>query len=290
VTTDGRVVSASEDQTLKIWDLDTGQELASLVGHTDRVTACVVTDDRLISASDDRTLKIWDLESGRELATLEGHTDRINACAVTADGRYVVSASDDRTLRVWDLDTYACLFTHRGTTAYFAVAATTTTIVAGDSTGDVWILDWPSTSTRSAHPAPSLTVGVEHGPAFAELEARLRTSKDPLDALCLELLLVLVRNARLTLEDALALAKEQHFSEGEALAAIERLAHPAAAALQRFFIDRSGAEPRVLPAQEVRAKLLALGSESRSRLAWTSAIEVAWAGSEDMAVGSAGVA
>jgi WD40 repeat protein len=152
ITMDGhRVVSASDDRTLKVWDLATGRVLASLNGHTNCVSACAVVADgrRVVSASDDRTLKVWDLENGRVLATLEGHAAPVKACAVTEDGRRVVSASADRTLRVWDLDTYMCLFTHRGDVAYAAVAATATTIVAGDVTGAVWFLDWPLSDRRA---------------------------------------------------------------------------------------------------------------------------------------------
>jgi len=91
----------------------------------------------------------WDLESGRALATLEGHASGVNACAVTPDGRRVVSASADKTLKVWDLETYACLFTHRGDAPYVAVAAGMAGIVAGDSAGGVWFLDWPPTDLRA---------------------------------------------------------------------------------------------------------------------------------------------
>jgi hypothetical protein len=42
---------------------------------------------RVVSASYDSTLKVWDLETGRPLATLEGHADRAWACAVTPDNR-----------------------------------------------------------------------------------------------------------------------------------------------------------------------------------------------------------
>lgn len=60
----------------------------------------------------------------------------------TPDGWRVVSASDDGTLMVWDLETYACLLTHRGDAPYSAVATSATVIVAGDSAGGVWFLDW----------------------------------------------------------------------------------------------------------------------------------------------------
>ena len=78
VTPDGRrAVSASEDKTLKVWDLETGRALRTLEGHSGYVTGVAVTPDgrRAVSASWDNTLKVWDLETGRALRTLEGHSD-----------------------------------------------------------------------------------------------------------------------------------------------------------------------------------------------------------------------
>jgi hypothetical protein len=92
---------------------------------------------------------VWDLESGRALATLEGHAHWVSACAVTPDGQRVVSASEDKTLKVWDLTTYACSFTHRGDAPYLAVAASTTGLIAGDSAGGIWFLDWPPSNRRA---------------------------------------------------------------------------------------------------------------------------------------------
>src|SRR5206468_2157844 len=80
VTPDGRHAgSASRDNPLKLWHLDSGREIRMLEGHTDGVDAVVVTPDgrSAVSASWDKTLKLWDLDSGREIRTLEGHTEAV---------------------------------------------------------------------------------------------------------------------------------------------------------------------------------------------------------------------
>ena len=64
------------DNTLKVWDVESGRELRTLEGHTDLVSGVALSGDgrRAVSASSDGTLKVWEVESGRELRTLEGHT------------------------------------------------------------------------------------------------------------------------------------------------------------------------------------------------------------------------
>ena len=56
----------------------------------------------IVSASADQTLKVWDGRSGAERFTLSGHAGAVIGCAVSADGATIVSASDDKTLKVWD--------------------------------------------------------------------------------------------------------------------------------------------------------------------------------------------
>ena len=105
-----RVVSASDDKTLKVWNL-ADREVAwltvganckfTLRGHRGRVL-CVAAlpRDRIVSASRDKTLKVWDVKHGLCLQTLRGHTGWVNCVRCLPDGR-VVSGSRDKTLKVW---------------------------------------------------------------------------------------------------------------------------------------------------------------------------------------------
>src|SRR6476661_6186189 len=100
-------ISASHDNTLKIWDTETGTEVRTLIGHTHWVTAVAIAPDGLtaISASHDNTLKIWDTETGTEVRTLTGHTNRVEAVEIAPDGKRAISASHDNTLKIWDTET-----------------------------------------------------------------------------------------------------------------------------------------------------------------------------------------
>jgi len=68
-----RLASASQDNTVKIWDSATGQCVATLKGHSDWVSVVAWSHDatRLASASDDNTVKIWDPATGKCVATLK---------------------------------------------------------------------------------------------------------------------------------------------------------------------------------------------------------------------------
>jgi len=106
---DGRVVSGSGDNTIKIWDLTSGTCLSTWTGQTSSVYALLqLSDGRVVSSSHDKTIKVWDLTSGSCLSTWTGHTNQVLSLLQLSDGR-VVSVSGDRTIKVWDLTSGSCL-------------------------------------------------------------------------------------------------------------------------------------------------------------------------------------
>jgi len=143
LSADGKTaVSSSDDKTLKVWNVETGQVRRTLQSHGDAIKAVALSADGtiVISASwhlkvwdvetgqvrqtlkfdgphavalslDWKTivsaswrLKVWDVETGQEGRELEGHRE-VNAVALSADGKTAISASSDKTLKVWDVKT-----------------------------------------------------------------------------------------------------------------------------------------------------------------------------------------
>ena len=99
-----RLASASDDNTVRLWDSETGALLQTLEGHTDWVNSVTFSHDgrRLASVSGDNTVRVWDGETGALLQTLEGHTDWVNSVTFSQNGHRLASASEDNTVRVWN--------------------------------------------------------------------------------------------------------------------------------------------------------------------------------------------
>jgi hypothetical protein len=117
LTADGsRLVSGSDDNTLRVWDMSSMECVGTLKGQTGRVSTCTLTADgsRLVSGSFDNTLLVWDMSSMKCVGTLQGHTGWVNTCTLTADGSRLVSGSADNTLRVWDMSSMECVGTLQG--------------------------------------------------------------------------------------------------------------------------------------------------------------------------------
>ncbi|KZP01979.1 WD40 repeat-like protein, partial [Athelia psychrophila] len=78
-----KIVSGSDDKTVRVWDALTGQELLPpLQGHDEYVTSVAFSPDglKIVSGSDDNTIRVWDALTGQELlAPLEGHDEYVTS-------------------------------------------------------------------------------------------------------------------------------------------------------------------------------------------------------------------
>ncbi|MBN2388941.1 MAG: trypsin-like peptidase domain-containing protein [Anaerolineales bacterium] len=152
---DGKhAVSASEDGTLKVWDLNQGTVVHVLKGHRSKVFGAAITPDGrfVVSGSGghgDNSIKLWDLNDGSLVRNLPGHSglfSSVNAVAITPDGRHVISASGDNTLKVWEMDGGQEVLTLEGHSGPINAAAVTPggkriVSASADKTLKVWDLE-----------------------------------------------------------------------------------------------------------------------------------------------------
>jgi WD40 repeat protein len=59
---------------------------------------------KIVTGSEDRTLKVWDGETGQHLLTLKGHNDHVRCVMFSPDGKRLLSCGDDCTLKLWDTE------------------------------------------------------------------------------------------------------------------------------------------------------------------------------------------
>ncbi|KAF9919066.1 hypothetical protein BX616_002119 [Lobosporangium transversale] len=107
-------ITGSRDSTLRVWDIQTGQNLFLLQGHTDSVRCIEVHGDILVSGSYDCTARVWSLKTGECLLHLQGHFQQIYSIAF--NGEYIITGSLDSTCRLWSPITGQCLATLQGHT------------------------------------------------------------------------------------------------------------------------------------------------------------------------------
>jgi len=109
LTSDGQyLVSASYDNTVKIWDFYKGDLIRTLRGHSSWIISVCLTpkSNKIISSDLDGIIKIWDFKTGKEIYTIRTYEEDHKSITVTPDGNLLITGSTDGTITLWDLKTF----------------------------------------------------------------------------------------------------------------------------------------------------------------------------------------
>jgi len=140
-----KIASGSFDQTIKIWDVNSGVVFRTLSGHKNYVYSVAFSADgsKIVSGSADSTIKLWDINTGAVLKNFKGHTGQVSSTVFINDGSTIASGSYDSTVKIWNANTGAVIRTLSGFNGYvnaIAVSADGTKIAAAsvDKTIKLW--------------------------------------------------------------------------------------------------------------------------------------------------------
>jgi WD40 repeat protein len=142
------IVSGSEDNTIKVWNRETGELIRTLTGHNNYVNSVSISNDSktIVSGSGDNTIKVWDLETPEAEPLSLTHGSPVLSVSISNDSKTIVSGSDDKTIKVWNLQTGELIRTltgHGGSVLSVSISSDGKTVVSGsdDKTIKVWNLE-----------------------------------------------------------------------------------------------------------------------------------------------------
>jgi len=139
------LVTASKDNTAKLWDVATGKLLFDLKGHLDSVESVAFSPDgrMLATGSQDGTMKLWEVETGKLLSDLKGHYS-VKSVVFSPGGRTLATVGKyDETAKLWDVATGKRLFDLKGhlaevTSVAFSPSGRTLATASEVGTTKVW--------------------------------------------------------------------------------------------------------------------------------------------------------
>jgi TIR domain-containing protein/WD40 domain-containing protein len=99
-----RLVTSSDDASVRVWDAKTGVQLSTFDEHDNWVWAASFSPDgeHVVSASRDLTARVWNAATGKEILVLKGHRASVRDAVYDPKGRFIATASNDRTIKLWD--------------------------------------------------------------------------------------------------------------------------------------------------------------------------------------------
>ncbi len=141
-----RVVVASDDATVKIWDIKTGNVVHSLEGHSGPITTAIYSPDGktiLSTGKIDKTAKIWNATTAKLIHTLGEDTGNVKYATFSPDGQTIITACDDNTAKIWDARAGKILHVLKGhldevNFATFSLSGKLIITTSDDNTAKIW--------------------------------------------------------------------------------------------------------------------------------------------------------
>lgn len=140
-------ISASDDNTLRVWDVATGRCIRLLEGHTGAVMSVALSPEGhvALSGSEDSLVRVWNVGIGEAVHELEGHTDSVTGVAISA--KKGASCSLDGTVRIWDIEagysTKTLKTDEPNSLTALAMSADMERVLAAEETGDILLWNVP---------------------------------------------------------------------------------------------------------------------------------------------------
>lgn len=96
--------SGAYDGTVRLWNLESGQEVRKLDVPRGYVSLAYLPDGRLLIGCQDGVTRLWDLVAGKEVRTFLRHVKSVYTLAVSADGRRFLTGGQDGKSYLWSVD------------------------------------------------------------------------------------------------------------------------------------------------------------------------------------------
>ena len=105
---DGKLYTSGDDMTLRVWDLNSGKEIAKMGPFETETDTCAVDalTQRIILGCDDGIIRIFELGTWKLLSEIEGHSSAIKKVAVSPVNGDILSAAYDQQILIWDARTF----------------------------------------------------------------------------------------------------------------------------------------------------------------------------------------
>ncbi|ETO35114.1 hypothetical protein RFI_01960 [Reticulomyxa filosa] len=109
------ICSGSDDNTIRLWDIETTKQLNVFEGHDSYLSSVKYGSNELmntiLSGSDDDSIRLWDIRSGKQIQVFNGHENTVNAVEYSpfviknsiGNSNVICSGSFDNTIQFWDI-------------------------------------------------------------------------------------------------------------------------------------------------------------------------------------------